>query len=419
MPLGDICPDLRNSRRYEITPENDPKLLELADSIKQFGNVIEPIVVRLRSEEDIEGGYCPECRYMLISGHRRLAAAKLAGLSTIHCSVWENLTDKEAFEMQLVENLHRLDLLPSEEATAYKRMKEELGYPLAEIALRVGKSEKHVGRYLKLLTLPDGLVLKIDQGDLSIAKALHLCSLPEVVLKDIIENRPSLLRADVNAIEMKERIISMYMNVLSSDILFDKKIKYTSSDGTVWPACSKCPHKNQKLLFDEFEQPNACPYSPCFTAKQQLAMAAQESDDEEEEQEEAHEDSEDGESESYTHKPAKWETEQKIRQAVADAKAGWYLDKLMEKGIAAVDVFPLDSDFLDNNLFIQQHIGKEISELKQSGTYEEILKAKVISELVNEADYNEDEVVEWLHCEQCPEEVLQAARHKAMGVDKK
>ena len=91
--LGNICPDPRNARRLEITPENDPKLLELADSIKQFGGVIEPIVVRLRPEESLQGDYYPECRYMLISGHRRLAAAKLAGLETIHCSVWENVSD--------------------------------------------------------------------------------------------------------------------------------------------------------------------------------------------------------------------------------------------------------------------------------------------------------------------------------------
>ena len=79
MRLGNICPDPRNARRLEITPENDPKLLELADGIKQFGDVIEPIVVRLRPEDSLQGDYYPECHYMLISGHRRLAAAKLAG----------------------------------------------------------------------------------------------------------------------------------------------------------------------------------------------------------------------------------------------------------------------------------------------------------------------------------------------------
>ena len=93
MRLGNICPDPRNARRLEITPENDPKLLELADSIKQFGDVIEPIVVRLRPEDSLQGDYYPECHYMLISGHRRLVAAKLVGLETIHCSVWENVSD--------------------------------------------------------------------------------------------------------------------------------------------------------------------------------------------------------------------------------------------------------------------------------------------------------------------------------------
>jgi len=271
MRLGNICPDPRNPRKLEITPENDPKLLELADSIRQFGDVIEPIVVRLRPEASMQGDWHPECHYMLISGHRRLAAAKLAGLETIHCSAWENVSDNQAFEMQLVENLHRADLLPMEEANAYKRMKEELGYNYSEIALRVGKSEKHIGRYIKMLSLPDEISQKIDGGEISISKAQYLCSLPDAVIKDILDHNSYWLREDISSEQMRRNILAYYMKELGKKIPFDLKKEYAGDEGETWPACTKCPHKNQLTMFEEFAKDGRCPYAPCFRAKQYIA----------------------------------------------------------------------------------------------------------------------------------------------------
>ncbi|MDR3001104.1 MAG: ParB/RepB/Spo0J family partition protein [Fibromonadaceae bacterium] len=420
MRVENICPDPRNSRRLEITPENDPKLQELADSIKQFGDVIEPLVVRLRSEEDINGDYHNGCHYMLVSGHRRLAAAKLVGLETIHCSVWENLSDAQAFEMQLVENLHRSDLTPIEEADAYKRMSEELGYTYAEIALRVGKSEKHIGRYMKLLTLPEEILHRIDTGDLTLGKALVLCSLSEKILNEILGARYSyLLTNNFNLKEFKENILRAFILKLSDkEIHFNLKEKYTEADGTEWPACNKCPHKKQMNLFEEFDKDEQCPYAPCFRAKQGLAESPEDDGDEN--------DNED-ETETETEKEArlKEEMEKKIRVAVEKAKVKWYVEKKIEIGFSPQDILFGDNNSLIDGYSYQyldelytQYIGKTADELKQNGTYEEIVKAMVIYDICNNVDYNEDEVAEQLSCEQCPDDVLQAARDEAMGINK-
>ena len=427
MRVDNICPDPRNSRRLEITPENDPKLLELAESIKQFGDVLEPLVLRLRSEEDIKGDYCPDCHYMLVSGHRRLAAAKLAGLETIHCSVWENLSDRQAFEMQLVENLHRSDLLPTEEADAYKRMSEELGYTYAEIALRVGKSEKHIGRYMKMTGLPNEIKDRMDKGDISITKAQFLCSLPNVVIDDILGCRTYLLGERLAADDMRQSILATYFKKLKgSHIKFDLDKEYTDEDGDNWPACSRCPHKNQMELFAEFADKGDCPFSDCLNAKNYCVEDEERQERKDDDESENEFDSDDGDnrtpSQSSEERELKRELERKIREAVEREQFKWFMEKKIEAGFNPTDVFFGREDMLSPycptellNEAYSQYIGKDENELKQSGTWEEIIKAMVIYEIydaVNSEDY--EEICEWLGCEECPDELLQKARDEAI-----
>ena len=434
MRLGNICPDPRNARRLEITPENDPKLLELADSIKQFGDVIEPIVVRLRPEESLQGDYYPECHYMLISGHRRLAAAKLAGLETIHCSMWENVSDNQAFEMQLIENLHRADLSYIEEAEAYKRMKEELGYNYGEIALRVGKSEKHIGRYIKLLTLPDEILQKIDKGDLTLSKALFLCSLNEKIIKDIIEFRRYLLNPNYKLEEFKKEILRCFIVELEgAHIKFNLKEKYTDENFNEWPACTKCPHKKQMNLFDEFDKDGQCPYAPCFEAKEEIAE--REHGEEQEGEEEDSEDDEDRSEESRSLTPkkrtamirqqeAEEELEEKIREAVDREKMRYYIEWKIDKGFSASDMFlpfaDLDTLKSDYDDLIMEYLNMDAASIEKSDDYELVVKGWIISKIIEKADYSygEDELVESFGCDKCPDERLENARKLAMGIGK-
>lgn len=121
---------------------DEDALMELADSIKQYG-VLEPILVQPR------GDY-----YEIISGERRWRAAKLAGLKEIPVVI-KNLTDQEIAEISLIENIQREDLNPIEEALAYKRLLEEFHLKQDELAEKVSKSRTAVTNSMRLLKLTE------------------------------------------------------------------------------------------------------------------------------------------------------------------------------------------------------------------------------------------------------------------------
>lgn len=119
---------------------NEDALLELADSIKQFG-IIQPIVVQKRKDY-----------YEIIAGERRWRAAKLVGLKEIPVII-KNYTDQEIVEISLIENIQREDLNPIEEAMAYKRLLNEFNLKQDEVADRVSKSRVAVTNSMRLLKL--------------------------------------------------------------------------------------------------------------------------------------------------------------------------------------------------------------------------------------------------------------------------
>ena len=119
---------------------NEDALLELADSIKQFG-IIQPLVVQKQDDY-----------YEIIAGERRWRAAKLAGLKEVPVII-KNYTEQERVEIALIENIQREDLNPIEEAMAYKRLMEEFHLKQDEIADRVAKSRTAVTNSMRLLKL--------------------------------------------------------------------------------------------------------------------------------------------------------------------------------------------------------------------------------------------------------------------------
>lgn len=121
---------------------DEDALMELADSIKQYG-VLEPILVQPR------GDY-----YEIISGERRWRAAKIAGLKEIPVVI-KNLTDQEIAEISLIENIQREDLNPIEEALAYKRLLDEFHLKQDELAEKVSKSRTAVTNSMRLLKLTE------------------------------------------------------------------------------------------------------------------------------------------------------------------------------------------------------------------------------------------------------------------------
>jgi len=133
---------------------DDEKIQELAASMMEHG-VIQPLIVRR------EGAV-----YQLVAGERRLRAALQAGLDKIPVVV-RSLSDREAMEISLVENLQREDLGPLEEAEAYKRLSEEFGLTQEDISQRVGKSRSDVANTLRLLRLEPEVKQLINQGRIS------------------------------------------------------------------------------------------------------------------------------------------------------------------------------------------------------------------------------------------------------------
>lgn len=168
MALGEIEPNPEQPRR-EFTPE---ALSQLADSIKEHG-VLQPLVVRPR----------PNGLYQIVAGERRWRASRAAGLTEVPVVIRE-LTDEEAYEIALVENLVRSDLNPIEEAQGYKTLMDSFGMTQERVAQRVGCSRSAVANSLRLLTLPAEVMELLQNGTLTAGHARPLLTLdPAVAVK--------------------------------------------------------------------------------------------------------------------------------------------------------------------------------------------------------------------------------------------
>jgi ParB/RepB/Spo0J family partition protein len=146
-------------------------LSDLIASVKDVG-VLEPVLVTRNGDG-----------FVLVIGQRRLAAAKAAGLKAIPAVV-RDLEDVRRAELQLIENLHRLDLSPVEEGRAFHRLVEEFGYSQRQVATKVGRSQGHITKRLALLDLPEDVQAKVGTDALPVASALALAPIaadPEAV----------------------------------------------------------------------------------------------------------------------------------------------------------------------------------------------------------------------------------------------
>lgn len=145
---------------------DEDSLLELAESIKQFG-LLQPIIVQDRKNH-----------YEIIAGERRWRAAKMAGLKEIPVII-KNLTNQEIVEISLIENIQREDLNPIEEAQAYKRLLEEFNLKQDEVAERVSKSRTAVTNSMRLLKLCNEVQQMVVNEMISTGHARALLSIED------------------------------------------------------------------------------------------------------------------------------------------------------------------------------------------------------------------------------------------------
>lgn len=143
---------------------DEVSLSELSESIQKNG-IIQPLIVRPSESK--------ENKYEIIAGERRWRASKMAGLEQVPVIV-RHITDRQALEFALVENIQRHDLSPLEEAIGYQRLIEEFEYTQEELANTVGKSRSHIANLLRLLSLPDEVKKLLDTGALTMGHARAL-----------------------------------------------------------------------------------------------------------------------------------------------------------------------------------------------------------------------------------------------------
>ena len=144
---------------------DEDALNELTQSVAATG-VVQPIVVRA-----LPGG-----KYQLIAGERRWLASQRAGKKTIPVIIRE-VSDEQAMEMTIVENLQRADLNPMEQARAYDRLSRDFKMTQEQMAQRTGKERASVANFLRLLRLPQAVQEKVEGGDLSFGHARALLAL--------------------------------------------------------------------------------------------------------------------------------------------------------------------------------------------------------------------------------------------------
>lgn len=175
------CPvEIIDPNPYQPRKDFSPsELKEMALSVKEMG-IVTPLLVSRKGQ-----------RYQLIAGERRLRAAKIAGLKRVPVVVRE-ASAAEALELAIVENIHRKDLNPIEEAAAYQRLLEELHITQEALAQRVGKDRATIANLLRLLKLPTAIQKDLIEERLSMGHARALAgvkgeqkqlALRELVLK--------------------------------------------------------------------------------------------------------------------------------------------------------------------------------------------------------------------------------------------
>ena len=168
---------------------DEESLASLTESIRALG-VLQPVLVRPAGAD----------RYQLIAGERRWRAARRAGLQTIPALV-KTVEDQSSLEQALVENLHRQDLNPLEEAGAYQQLIEDFNLTHEEVATRVGKSRVTISNTLRLMQLPPSIQRLVRDGQLSAGHARALLGTPDRAYQEALARKAVLHSMSVRQVE--------------------------------------------------------------------------------------------------------------------------------------------------------------------------------------------------------------------------
>jgi ParB family chromosome partitioning protein len=172
--------EIHPNRKQPRTVFDEDEMAELVHSVREIG-VLQPIVVRKSTENSSE-------KYELVMGERRWRAVQQAGLETIPAII-RDTTDDDLLRDALLENLHRSQLNPLEEAAAYQQLLEDFGATHEELADRIGRSRPQVTNTIRLLRLPPLVQRRVAAGVLSAGHARALLSLPDAGAMERVAQR--------------------------------------------------------------------------------------------------------------------------------------------------------------------------------------------------------------------------------------
>ncbi|HHD92357.1 MAG TPA: ParB/RepB/Spo0J family partition protein [Candidatus Portnoybacteria bacterium] len=200
------------SNPYQPRTSNDQESInELALSINEHG-LLQPVIVTKKIRTTSSGEVD---EYELISGHRRLAAAKIAGLNLISAIVQDkNVSNQEKLELALIENIQRKNLNSMEQAKAFSRLHTEFGLTLDEIGKRVGKNKRTISQTISLLRLDPKIQQAITENQITEGQARPLTTLEETVQKKlfdkIIKENLSARKSEDLVRETKKILVKSY-----------------------------------------------------------------------------------------------------------------------------------------------------------------------------------------------------------------
>jgi len=269
LPLNVLTESTTNPRRIFA----DVALKELADSIRVQG-VLSPLLVRPLTGQNFE----------IVAGARRYRAAQIAEAATVPVRI-VNLTDAEALEAALVENLIRADVHPMEEANGFRALLalEEPKYSIEQIAARTGKSAVFVCTRLRLTELSPVIVEAFYREEIGVGHALLLARLQPAQQEQAL---PNCFREDWGGSGKAKRILLPVRHlqhwIEHNVLLFLKQAPFNKRDAQLVPAagsCVDCPKRtgNNKLLFAEWASDNEsqCTDPNCYGAKVEAFLQKQ------------------------------------------------------------------------------------------------------------------------------------------------
>ena len=269
IPLQLIKPSKTNPRK------TFDDLNDLANSIRQNG-LQQPLLVR--PHPTISGTYA------LVAGERRWRASKLAEERTAPCIV-KQLSDEDALDLQMVENIQREDLSPLEAAEGYAKLLKRHG-DVATVAAKVGKEVAEVTRVLQLNKLTALAKEALAKGDMLLGHAYELCRLREHEQKQALDflfekgdRAPQVqTRAGWKSVGRRAVPVADLRVWIQNTLMLDlAKAPFDTSDAMLNPkagACSACPHRtgNAPILFADIKNGDVCTVPSCFFAKRNAAL---------------------------------------------------------------------------------------------------------------------------------------------------